>query len=219
MSESVECSRKEKILDAAENVFADLGFEGASLRRIVLDAGVNLATVYYYFGSKEGLMEAVFKRRFDPLNQEQMDRLQQLENEMCGQPVPVERLVQVMVAIPIRWSSPGSAKNEIAKRLIGRMVNEPNPQTQQLLKQQHSQVREAYLKAFRRSLPDLPEQDLQWRMEFIWGAVAFVLCNPASKRPCGICDPIDPAALLSQMIAFFSAGLRAPAARNFLLHN
>ena len=64
-----DASRRERILEAAEQVFGDAGFAGASLRAIVRRAHVNLATVYYYFGSKNGLMEAVLKRRFGPLRQ------------------------------------------------------------------------------------------------------------------------------------------------------
>jgi len=67
MAKDTETSRRERILDAAERAFGDYGFTGASLRRIVVEARVNLATVYYYFGSKNGLMEAVLKRRFGPL--------------------------------------------------------------------------------------------------------------------------------------------------------
>ncbi|MBM3892065.1 MAG: helix-turn-helix transcriptional regulator, partial [Verrucomicrobia bacterium] len=77
MSPSSEQSRKMRILDAAEKAFADLGFEGASLRHIVQEARVNLATVYYYFKSKEGLMAAVFERRFGPLRNEHFEALQQ----------------------------------------------------------------------------------------------------------------------------------------------
>lgn len=219
MAESAESSRKEKILDAAEAVFADLGFDAASLRRIVLDAGVNLATVYYYFGSKEGLFEAIVKRRFEPVHQEQEERLRQLEAAFGGQPIPVEKIVEVMVEIPVRRSAPGSVTDENIKRLLGRIVNDPNPKTQQLLHEQHNKIRQSYAAVFRRSLPELPEEDLQWRLEFIWGALAFILCNPARKRPCGLCDPIDPAALVSQMVSFFAAGLRAPQASQFSSQN
>ena len=47
-----DASRRERILEAAEQVFGDAGFAGASMRAIVRRAKVNLATVYYYFGSK-----------------------------------------------------------------------------------------------------------------------------------------------------------------------
>ncbi|WP_300667644.1 TetR family transcriptional regulator [Desulfoluna sp.] len=67
---------KTKILDAAEWFFAEMGFHATSLRQITERAGVNVASVNYHFGSKENLMDAVLKRRIEPLN---ALRLAQLE--------------------------------------------------------------------------------------------------------------------------------------------
>ena len=55
--------KKDHILDVAEKVFSDLGFDGASTRTISGEAGVNMAMLNYYFGSKEGLFLAVFNRK------------------------------------------------------------------------------------------------------------------------------------------------------------
>jgi AcrR family transcriptional regulator len=54
--------KKDHILDVAERVFSELGFDGASTRVISGEAGVNMAMLNYYFGSKEGLLLAVFRR-------------------------------------------------------------------------------------------------------------------------------------------------------------
>ncbi|TCK85184.1 TetR/AcrR family transcriptional regulator [Albibacterium bauzanense] len=55
--------KKERILDVAERMFSDLGYDGASTRIISKEAGVNMAMLNYYFGSKDGLFTAVFERR------------------------------------------------------------------------------------------------------------------------------------------------------------
>lgn len=52
-----------QIIEAAEHLFATKGFEGASVRDIAEAAGVNIAMISYYFGSKEKLMEALFEER------------------------------------------------------------------------------------------------------------------------------------------------------------
>lgn len=57
--------KKDHILDVAERVFSDLGFDGASTRTISGEAGVNMAMLNYYFGSKEGLFLAVFNRKIN----------------------------------------------------------------------------------------------------------------------------------------------------------
>ncbi len=61
--EKEKIDKKDHILDVAERVFSELGFDGASTRTISGEAGVNMAMLNYYFGSKEGLFLAIFKRK------------------------------------------------------------------------------------------------------------------------------------------------------------
>ena len=63
MISEVKTDKKELILDVAESLFAELGFDGASTRQIAKEAGVNIAMLNYYFGGKEGLFIAVFERK------------------------------------------------------------------------------------------------------------------------------------------------------------
>jgi AcrR family transcriptional regulator len=211
MRKQPEPDRQTRILDAAENAIAELGFAGASLRHIVLEARVNLATVYYYFGSKVGLMEAVLKRRFGPLRQEHLALLRQFEQAAKGRPVPVEKILEAMLLPPLRLAVAAPAKHQAVTRLIGRIVAEPNPQTQEVLCLQRAEVRAALLKALQRSLPRAPLPDLLWRVEFVWGALAFTLCNPRKieVETHGACDPADIDNVLAEMIHFFSPGFRA----------
>ncbi|MGD0259346.1 MAG: TetR/AcrR family transcriptional regulator [Verrucomicrobiota bacterium] len=211
MPEPSEQDRQSRILDAAENALAELGFAGASLRHIVLEARVNLATVYYYFGSKRGLMEAVLKRRFGPLRQEHLALLRQFEEAAKGRPLSVEKILEAMLLPPLRLAATAPAKHQAVTRLFGRIVSEPNPQTQEMLRSQRAEVRAAFLKALQRSLPRAPLPDLLWRVEFVWGALAFTLCNPRKfeVETHGACDPADTNNVLAEMIRFFSPGFHA----------
>lgn len=69
--------KKDHILDVAERVFSDMGFDGASTRMISGEAGVNMAMLNYYFGSKEGLFVAVFDRKISSFQ----DILQNIGND------------------------------------------------------------------------------------------------------------------------------------------
>ena len=210
MPKPSEQDRQTRILDAAENAVAELGFAGASLRHIVLEAQVNLATVYYYFGSKRGLMEAVLKRRFGPLRQEHLALLHQFEQAAKGRPLTVERILEAMLLPPLRLMATASARHQAVTRLIGRIVAEPNAQTQEMLRSQRAAVRAAFLKALQRSLPQAPLSALLWRLEFVWGALAFILCNPRriEIETHGACDPADTDNLLAEMIRCFSPGFQ-----------
>jgi AcrR family transcriptional regulator len=211
MSRASEPDRQARILDAAENAIAELGFAGASLRDIVREARVNLATVYYYFGSKRGLMEAVLKRRFGPMREEHLALLHEFEAATKGRPLPVEKILEAMLLPPLRVAANSSAKHQAVTRLIGRIVAEPNPQIQVVLASQRAGVRSAFLEALRRSLPKAPLPDLQWRMEFVWGALAFALCNPRKIEieTRGACDLTKTDEVLAVMVDFFSPGFRA----------
>ena len=118
-----------------------------------------------------------------------------------------------MLLPPLRLVKAPLAKRQAVTRLIGRIVTEPDAQTQAILRTQRSEVRAAFLQALRSSLPKISAADLQWRMEFVWGALAFILCNPRTiqLQTRGACNPVDAAKVLSEMIGFFAAGFRAPA--------
>src|SRR6478672_2385169 len=77
---------RERLLDAAETLFANNGFHGVSLRTITTQAGVNLAAAHYHFGSKKGLMREVFKRRLDPIHVESARLLEECLTKNGGKP-------------------------------------------------------------------------------------------------------------------------------------
>jgi len=214
MPAKIERSRQARILDAAENAFAEFGFNGASLRHIVQGAGVNLATVYYYFDSKQCLMQAVLGRRLGPLRQEHLELLRRFEQAAHGRPLTVEAILEAMLLPPLRLAAAPPAKRQAITRLVGRIATEPNPRTQELLRDNRAGVRAAFLAAAQASLPRVPLPVLRWRLEFVWGALAFILCNPRriEKESHGACNLVEVDKVLAEMIRFFSPGFRAPAA-------
>ena len=70
---------RERILHSAEELFSNQGFANTSLRAITAEAGANLASVNYYFHSKEALFREVVARRLGPINQERLRRLEAAE--------------------------------------------------------------------------------------------------------------------------------------------
>ena len=87
---------KHRILDAAEALFVEHGFEATSLRSITAAADVNLAAANYHFGSKEELFEAVLTRRLDPMNQRRVALLAALEQEAGDAPVACDRILSAL---------------------------------------------------------------------------------------------------------------------------
>ena len=108
---------KGQILDAAESLFAEHGLEAVPLRGIIAEAGVNSAAIHYHFGSKEALVRAVFRRRFDPINRARIDLLNQAEQNAIEGPLSVETVLYAMVAPPFLLD-PGVQYRRLAGRLF-----------------------------------------------------------------------------------------------------
>src|SRR6476619_2538659 len=97
-----DADTKTRLLDAAEQLFMEHGFEATSLRQLTAAASVNLAAVNYHFGSKEELFQAVLTRRLDPMNQERIELLEKLERESSGRPISVEKILSSMLIPALR---------------------------------------------------------------------------------------------------------------------
>ena len=84
------------------------------------------------------------------------------------------------------------------------------------MRAQRAEVRTAFQKALQRSLPKAPLADLLWRMEFVWGALAFALCNPRKIEieTHGACDLARDGRGAGRDDPFLLARLPRPGARH-----
>ncbi|MBQ91286.1 MAG: hypothetical protein CL441_07730, partial [Acidimicrobiaceae bacterium] len=171
---------KQRILDAAERLFADHGFPATSMRDITNEADVNLAAVNYHFGSKEALLIAVIERTAAPINRDRLERLDALELEAGGTAIEVESLVRAFLAPMFdRWSVWGKSEPKILK-LVGRIHAEVDQDLRAKFIRQFDTVFSRYSAAFQRSLPELAAADVHWRMLFLVGSMAHTMTWGAS---------------------------------------
>jgi AcrR family transcriptional regulator len=211
MSETAKAiSTKDRILDAAERLFAEKGFAQTSLRDITAEAGVNLAAVNYHFQSKDHLIAAVFDRRIGPLNEQRLAMLDRLETEAAGSPLAVEDLLRAMLGPMLRMG--GTPEGASAANLIGRAHTEPGDIFEHLFTGQFAPVAVRFMAAARRSLPDFPEVELMWRIVFSVGAMSHAIAGHRHINVLsgGLCDTSDVDAMLDRLITFVAAGCRAP---------
>jgi AcrR family transcriptional regulator len=200
-----------RILDAAEELFMQHGFEGTSMRLLTAKAGVNLAAVNYHFGSKDALIEAVFRRRLDPMNQARIAELEKLEAQSAT-PAP-EDIIRAFLAPTLKLveDARGGGRNFI--RLLGRTYTEPAKEIRQLIGQMYGPVMDRYKAALERALPQMPAEELVWRMHFMFGTLAYTLAATDTVQLIAGCKPEDryDARLLEERLtAFLHAGLNAP---------
>lgn len=202
-----------RILDAAEELFLQHGFEGASMRMLTARAGVNLAAINYHFGSKDALIEAVLRRRLDPMNASRVAALDHLEAQAADGPVEPEAIIGAFVGTSLRMieDARGGGRNFI--RLLGRTYTDPDKKIRALIGQFYAPAMERYKAAFARALPDLPGDELVWRMHFMFGTLSYTLAATDTVQLIAGCKPedrYDARLLETRLTAFLAAGLLAP---------
>jgi len=204
-----------RILDAAEELFMQHGFEGASMRMLTARAEVNLAAINYHFGSKDALIEAVFRRRLDAMNAERIAELEQLEKDAAGKALTPDAIIRAFIGASLRMIEDvrGGGRNFI--RLLGRAYTEPAKPIRQLIGQMYGPAMERYKAAFSKALPELPKDELVWRMHFMFGTLAYTLAATDTVQLIAGAKPedrYDARVLQDRLTAFMSAGLLAPLA-------
>jgi AcrR family transcriptional regulator len=201
---------RESLLDAAESLFAEHGIQAASLRMITQRAGANLAAVHYHFGSKEGLVRAVFSRRIKPLNEERLRLLEACNLEADD---AVEQVLTAFLAPLLRRTREARDRTCGFGRLMGRAFAEPSEEVQAVMVEEFGGMLRRFTAALHHVLPQLSEQELLWRFHFVAGAMAHTVgCgNLLEQYSRGLCQASSLDEALGYLISFLSAGLRAPA--------
>ena len=204
---------KDRILDAAETLFMEQGFEATSLRALTASARVNLAAVNYHFGSKEELFRAVLTRRLDPMNEQRIALLSRFEAAAQPSPVSCERILTALFVPALRLARDPARGGSNFLRLLGRAYADPSPFIRRLLSEEYAEMIARFKTAFGRALPALPPRELSWRLHFMMGALSYTLAGTDALK---IIEALAPGEasndeiLLRRLAPFLLAGLTAP---------
>jgi len=200
-------STKERILSAAEELFARHGFAGASLRQVTAAANVNLAAVNYHFGSKDNLINELFRRRLDELTARRLDMLARAE----AQPKPtLETLLEAFV-LPALNLAGDRLGGSAFMRVLARAYAEHDQTLRKFLSENYGHVLKRFAQAIRPLLPDLDKEALYWRLDFVSGALTYAMSDfGAVKRPPNRSEEDHRRQAAREFVRFAVAGLRAP---------
>ena len=204
---------RSRILDAGERLFMEHGFDGTSMRMITSQAGVNLAAVNYHFGTKELLIQEVFRRRLTHLNQSRLATLDQLEAEAAGAPIKPSRIVDAFFGTALRMAADVEGGGHTFMCLLGRTYTEPNEFVRQFLAEEYAECVERFLAALYRALPEVDRNEILWRFHFMMGAMSYAIAGTdALQLVTGKFDDENPSRLAPRLMSFLLGGLRAPLA-------
>ncbi|HJU38295.1 MAG TPA: TetR family transcriptional regulator [Tahibacter sp.] len=200
-------STKERILGAAEQLFATHGFAGASLRQVTAAANVNLAAVNYHFGSKENLINEVFRRRLDDLN---AHRVEALDKAVARSDSTLEDMLSAFIRPALDLSLDRSGGGAFI-RVLARAFAEHNDALRKFLSDNYGHVMKRFHAAFALRLPNLDKEELYWRLDIIAGALTYAMADfGVIKRKTGVTEQTHRERAVEHLIRFAAAGLRAP---------
>jgi AcrR family transcriptional regulator len=205
-TEEAQAATKAAVFNAAERLFALHGFQNVSVRDITAEAGVNLASVNYHFGSKDALLFEIFRRRTSELNRERARMLHEAAARHDGKP-PVREILEAYFAPPLRWAAPDNDR-QISVQFIIRARSEGTAEMRDVLRNDVSHLAR-FADALTASRPDLPREDVYWRLHFCLGLVhnnRFAEFDRLHHLSDGITREGDVDALLRRMLDFAEAG-------------
>ncbi|MDX1443623.1 MAG: TetR/AcrR family transcriptional regulator [Gammaproteobacteria bacterium] len=205
-----ETSTRDRILQTAERLFADAGIAATSLRAITKEANVNLAAVNYHFGSKDALVEAVYRQHLEPLNAARLEKLKAMEDAANGQPLSVEAIVRAFVE-PLVEQARAGADGSVLTRLMAQSLHEAAGYVERFYARENDEVLQRYREAMQRAIPSLSPDEICWRLNFMLGTLHNAFLDAGLLKL--INDPdaaARPENTLEQLIPFLVAGLTAP---------
>ena len=205
-----ESGSKRKLLDAAEQLFAEKGFEAVSVRDITQLAKANVAAVNYHFGSRDGLLTLVMMRYMTPVNEERIARLETLERKSSGKTVPLEEIIDALVRPFVTQIRKSELSERLFYKLMGRTFAQQGDGLPPQIEEQLRQVVQRFTRAFAKALPAVAADDLAWRIHFVVGGMIHMLTHQEilqrlTQGASGV-PPME--VTISRFIRFAAAGLR-----------
>jgi AcrR family transcriptional regulator len=202
---------RDRLLDAAEQLFAERGFEGTSMRAVTQAAGASVSAANYHFGSKQALLHATLQRTIDPINRRRIERLSALEREARGAPLALEVILDAFLRPAFEARAESADAPARYRQVAARIFSDPPEIVAELRRELFESVMGRFIEALGRALPEQSPEQLQLSFHFMVGIFVHVIAGHLEmvRGLVGAGDLSD-AVVLRRLISFAAAGLRAP---------
>ena len=204
---------REQIVDAAEVLFAENGYNGTSLRQITERAGANIAAVNYHFGSKENLLIEILDRVVVPINARRLVLLDHLERQ--GTP-DIRQVLEAFLLPDLRTLKELRQRNPALPRFVARMYSENTELMRPIMGQQFETIGRRFGSAIATALPNLSAEEIGWRLQCIVGIVIYLFASitlPGASSMVGDNTEADVERLLAITVPMMTAPSREAATR------
>jgi len=199
------------ILNSAIELFSQKGFEAVSVRDVTKQANVNLASVSYHFGNKEGLIQEAVSVILNPLNEERLENLKKAGDQANGvQNLTLEEIFKCFLTPLLAPSTEGS-NPALFTKLIAKFITDP---TLKLPESTYSLYKEClvnYVKAIYVKRPDMSPEDIREHLVFISGAaINYGILGPMAASLTNETDAVSQNKLMNDIINFCVYGVQGP---------
>lgn len=201
-------SRFEAILDAAEQVFAASGYDGAAMREIALRAGVAQGLIHYHFKTKAQLFEAMVARRAGAINGARAARL----NALLARGAPgLEEIIEALFRPTIEAGRDAEHNAGAYARILASVANSADARDQALAETYYDPIARQYIAALAQAVPGLSRADAVWAYMFAIGVGMTMMAQTGrpGRLSDGACDDGDAEAMLARIVPFICGGIRA----------
>jgi AcrR family transcriptional regulator len=205
---------RDRILDAAETLFAQRGFEGVSVRQIMRKADADVSLAYYHFESKQDLFDQVMLRRADTLNSLRLEALEAVERDHTDDAPTVEEIIGAFTNPLLDLLASDHEKWKHYFQLIAQ-INSSTEWGGELMTRYFDPLVSRFIEALRKALPDCSEEDLFWSYHFLSGTLTLTFAETGriDNLSGGVCRSSDMQSIAERMPTFLAAGFRALAQR------
>ena len=209
-----DSARFDSILDAAEHIFANDGFNGASMRGIAQRAGVAQALIHYHFNNKEKLFEATTARQAEGINSKRVELLNAILTSKNT--ATLEDIVEALFRPTIETGNDLAKSGGNFSRSLVFIANSTDPRNRQLISQWYDPIALIFIAAFEKVIPELKHKDAVWSYLFSISVGVMMMSQTGRSMDLsnGVCDDSDVEALLEEITTFVCGGIRAFVTKN-----
>ncbi|MFK7764400.1 MAG: TetR/AcrR family transcriptional regulator [Roseobacter sp.] len=199
---------RELILDAAEHLFADRGYDGASIRDVAAQAGLQVHSIGYHFGPKESLFDAVVARRAEIMTRLRCEALDTARAQAGAQTIPVRELVRAYVSPFIKSASHGDPGWRNYAALMGRLAN--SPLGTEIIAKHYDETARDYISELKRSLSGAdPDDVVEGFSAMVAAMLGICAATGRPQRLSGRDMPRTPEDSFETLVRFHTAGFLA----------
>lgn len=197
-----------RILAAAQEEFANRGFDATSIRQVARRANVPMALVSYHFGSKAGLYRAIFEARTPTVFEQRMAGFALADAE-TDPDRKLDLTVKSLLVPMLRLRA--TERSGSFGRLLAREVSDPGSVERGIVKDMFDPIAQAALGQLSKALPDRSKTEIHWIYQVLVGAMVYVMGDVGRIRrlSAGAADPDDVDRAIESILRIFLDGIRS----------